>query len=282
MRLSISPCPNDTFIFEKMVGEIQAQNGTVDFLDIAELNELAATDSGPDVIKVSCASAPRYLDRYRLLRCGGAFADAVGPLVLKRPDASSEVERVLLPGWRTTAHILWRKWAQENNHNGFPEEFLRFDQIPHRVSQDSSAWGVVIHETRFTFQSFGLEELVDLGKSWDEATRTPVPLGCVLVRRDRGEAFARSVARSIVTGLREAFARPDRVTPFIASHATEMSPDIQLQHIETYVTDRSIDCGQAGLDGLALLWEWAGRIAPWELAPSVLHQALTEAIPGTE
>jgi len=112
-RLAISPCPNDTFLFEGLVEQVRAEGGSVQFLDIAELNALASLEDPPDVIKISCASAPLFLPRFRLLRCGGAFADAVGPLVLRHPQGTGQ--GVVLPGWRTTAHILWVSCSTASN-----------------------------------------------------------------------------------------------------------------------------------------------------------------------
>lgn len=284
MRLAISPCPNDTFIFESLIRSSFQMEDQVRFLDIAELNQLADSPEAPEVIKVSCASVPQFLERYFLLRCGGAFAQAVGPLVLRKPTSPSAriPERVILPGWRTTAHILFRKWLSDSDLSLPKEEFLRFDQIPLQVANDPSSWGVVIHESRFTYQEHGLQPVVDLGQFWDRSTSTPVPLGCVLVRRDRGRDFASGIAARIVRGLREAFDRSEPLTPFVSAHATEMSPEVQRMHIRTYVTDRSIDCGPDGLDALERLWMAAEAISPWSISASDRKQALREAIDGRE
>lgn len=276
IRLAISPCPNDTFLFEGLVGQVLSSGGSVDFLDIAELNALAASDDPPDVIKVSCASVPRFLPRFRLLRCGGAFADAVGPLVLRKP--SPEGEGVLLPGWRTSAHILYRKWLQATGQPVPHEAFDRFDRIPAAVAAGRTRHGVVIHESRFTYRDLGLEEVVDLGRFWDTETATPVPLGCVLVRVDRDIAFAREVARSLVEWGRSAFERTEFVTPFVSLHAAEMDLDVQRLHIRTYATPRSLDCGEDGLRALDSLWDCAESIQPWEVDRTVRQAALRDAV----
>jgi 1,4-dihydroxy-6-naphthoate synthase len=279
-RLAISPCPNDTFLFEGLVENLREGGGSVQFLDIAELNALSASDDPPDVIKVSCASVPLFLPRFRILRCGGAFADAVGPLVLSRPQPSGE--GVLLPGWRTSAHILWRLWCESTGLELPREEFDRFDRIPSAVAQGKFRHGVVIHESRFTYQDLGLQEVVDLGKFWDEITRTPVPLGCLVVRADRGEAFAHEVARSISSWAQTAMDRADPVTPFVSSLASEMAPEVQRLHIQTYATRRSIDCGAEGLAAMSRLWEIAEGISPWAVGRLERERALEQAVAGME
>ncbi len=279
IRLAISPCPNDTFLFEGLVGDLLAQGGSVQFLDIAELNALHSLGNPPDVIKISCASAPLFLDRYRLLRCGGAFADAVGPLVLQHPQKLGA--GVVLPGWRTSAHILWRFWRDEMNLGTMEEEFHRFDQIPPLVATGRFLRGVVIHESRFTFGEMGLVAEADLGAFWEQRTRCPVPLGCLVVRKDRGEAFARDIAQRIVESAQQALDRQDPVTPFIASHASEMSPEVQRRHIQTYVTKRSVDCGVEGLQSLEQLWTLAEtKIAPWSLDSQARRSAIDNAVSG--
>jgi 1,4-dihydroxy-6-naphthoate synthase len=279
-RLAISPCPNDTFLFEGLVRSLREGGGTVEFLDIAELNALAGSDDPPDVVKVSCASAPLFLPRYRILRCGGAFSDAVGPLVLTLPRPRGE--GVLLPGWRTSAHILWRLWCERNGMAVPSEEFERFDRIPSAVAEGRFRRGVVIHESRFTYRDLGLEEEVDLGRFWDEETHTPVPLGCLVVRSDKGLAFAREVARSISSWATSAMERSDPVTPFVSSLATEMEPQVQRLHIRTYATRRSIDCGREGLDAMGRLWEIAEGIAPWKTGRDERLEALDKAVSGIE
>ena len=279
-RLAISPCPNDTFLFEGLVEKLGVGGGSVRYLDIAELNALSASDDPPDVIKVSCASVPLFLPRVRILRCGGAFADAGGPLVLSLPDPVGE--GAVLPGWRTSAHILWRLWCERTGLEVPREEFERFDGIPAAVASGRFRRGVVIHESRFTYRDLGLVEEVDLGGFWEEETRTPVPLGCLVVRADRGEAFAREVARSIVAWAGQAMERTEPVTPFVSSLASEMEPSVQRLHIRTYATRRSIDCGEEGLEAMGKLWEIAEGISPWPVGSSERGKALKDAVGGLD
>lgn len=283
IRLAISPCPNDTFLFEGLVDKLAREGGSVRFLDIAELNALHGHPDPPDVIKISCASAPLFLDRFRLLRCGGAFADAVGPLVLRDPRRPVDAgpSTVALPGWRTSAHILWRLWRDDQGIGEPDEQFLRFDTIPQAVAEGRFSRGVVIHESRFTYRELGLEAEVDLGAYWDRRVHCPVPLGCLVVRRDRGESFATEIARQIVGHAVEAFARENPVTDFISRHAAEMAPAVQLQHIKTYATDRSVDCGPQGIEALRILWDLAeSSITPWPIDQASRIRALDEAVCG--
>ncbi len=260
MKIAISPCPNDTFIYESLVHEDARDGGTLEFLDIAELNALAERDDGPDLLKVSCAAAPRFLRRYRILPAGGAFSDAIGPLVLHAPARPLHIDSssiVGLPGFGTSAHILWRTWLSHSGMSVPRETFLRFDLLPGAVARGELDAAVVIHESRFTFQEAGLAEVVDLGRFWDETHHLPVPLGCLLARRSLGDAFALGALERVRRSLDDARARPEPSTPWIRSHAQELDAEVIRKHIEAYVTPRSRDCGEDGLRAMETLWDLA-------------------------
>jgi len=260
LRIAISPCPNDTFIYEALVREDERNGGSVEFLDIAELNAFANRPDGPDLLKVSCAAAPRFLDHYRILPAGGAFSDAIGPLVVrsgKREHLLVPDAQVGLPGYGTSAHILWRAWLAAKGLEVPRELFLRFDLLPGAVASEEIDAAVVIHESRFTFLEAGLAEIDDLGRFWDRTWSLPVPLGCLLVRRSLGEDFAREALVRVRNSLDEAWRRPDATTPWIRSHAQEMDPEVLHRHISAYVTARSRDCGAEGLQAMETLWNLA-------------------------
>lgn len=282
MNLAISPCPNDTFLYEAFVQRLESEGGTTTFLDIAELNALASQPNSPDLIKISCAAAPRFLDRYRLLPVGGAFSQAVGPLVVRsatKPGALPGPDSVVgIPGQGTSGHILWRHWLRSMGLPVPQERFLRFDLLPSACARGELDFAVVIHESRFTFREAGLSEVQDLGNHWDSAHHLPVPLGCLVCRRDRGDAFAQDATERIRESLRAAWSRPEPTTPWIGKFAQEMSPEVQRQHIATYVTPRSLDCGMEGLAAMDLLW----RLSETELGPSgvssiLMRESLEEA-----
>lgn len=281
MRLAISPCPNDTFLFEEFVsalpGAFPGEPHQVDYLDIAALNDLAVHGDA-DVVKVSCAAASALLDRYRLLPCGGAFGFGCGPLLLATPKR--DARQVLLPGRATTAHVLFRYALSRGELHEFPtppaERFLRFDAIVPELAAAGRGYGVVIHETRFTYASSGLVQVADLGEIWQRLAGVPIPLGCVLVHRARGPEFALEVARGLRESLRNARRRSEPISPYVAGHAFEMEPDIQRRHIATYVTGFSLDCGEEGLDALRALWRQSIEGFP-ALPEPVLEAALEEA-----
>ncbi|GAF07759.1 menaquinone via futalosine step 4 [Paenibacillus pini JCM 16418] len=62
-----------------------------------------------------------------------------------------------MPSERSTAYMLFRLWAAQNVPAGIGEiVVMPFDQIMPAVRDGSIDAGLVIHEARFTYPSYGL------------------------------------------------------------------------------------------------------------------------------
>lgn len=97
----------------------------------------------------------------------------------------------------------------------------------------------------------------------------PLPLGAIAVRRNLPAATARAMQQAIADSLRYARAHPDASAAFVRLHAQEMSETVTRAHIETFVTDYSLDLGESGRSAVRLLAEraaaLAGRTVPHDL-----------------
>lgn len=239
VSLGISPCPNDTFVFSAWVhGQVDGPPVEVTFADIDVCNRLAV-ERALDVVKVSFAALPELLDDYALLPCGGALGHGVGPLVLARSaEVSLPGARVAVPGLRTTAYLLLRLW-----HPGLEVVVMPFEQIMPAVRDGLVDAGLVIHESRFTYPSYGLVSLQDLGAWWEAETSLPIPLGAIVARRSLGLAGLTATVRASVE---HAWASPGASAAFVAEHAQEMDPGVCQQHIELYVNEFTRDLGEPG------------------------------------
>jgi len=257
LSLGISPCPNDTFVFSAWVhGQVDGPAVDVTFADIDVCNRLAV-DRALDVVKVSFAALPELLDDYALLPCGGALGHGVGPLVLARtPDLSLDGARVAVPGLRTTAYLLLRLW-----HPGLDVVVMPFEQIMPAVRDGRVDAGLVIHESRFTYPSYGLVCLQDLGEWWEAETGLPIPLGAIVARRGLDVA---SLAATVRASVEHAWADPSASAGFVAEHSQEMDPDVCRQHIDLYVNAFTRDLGE---DGYAAVEALLGRAAEAGLVP---------------
>jgi 1,4-dihydroxy-6-naphthoate synthase len=247
--LGISPCPNDTFAFSALVhGQIpDAPRVDVQFADIDVLNGRAAAVE-LDVVKVSYAAVPDLLDRYALLPSGGALGRGCGPLVVTADRESLAGARVAIPGRRTTAYLLFQLWAEEQGVASIT--VLPFDKILPAVAEGVVDAGLIIHESRFTYPSFGLTALVDLGDWWESQTGLAIPLGAILARRtldtDR-------LARAVRASVEAAWADPSASRQYVLEHAQEMDEAVVDAHIELYVNHYTADLGgdgYAAIEGL--------------------------------
>jgi 1,4-dihydroxy-6-naphthoate synthase len=247
--LGISPCPNDTFIFHALVHGVVSGAPEVDvrYADIDVLNTMAANRE-LDVVKVSYGALPWLLDHYVLLSSGGALGRGCGPLLLtadEREPQSLAGARVVVPGERTTAHLLLRLWARETVKLG-EIDVLPFEQIMPAVRDGRYDAGLVIHESRFTYPSYGLHQVVDLGQWWEETTGLPIPLGAILARRSLGPDAIAPIDDAIRRSVEQAWADPAATRDYVMAHAQEMDPAVADAHIALYVNEFSRDLGDEG------------------------------------
>ncbi|WP_250289571.1 1,4-dihydroxy-6-naphthoate synthase [Frankia sp. CiP1_Cm_nod1] len=262
LSLAISPCPNDTFAFHALTHGLVGDGTpvTVTFADIDVLNSRAA-DALDDVVKVSYAALPWLLGSYQLLSAGSALGRGCGPLVLTAGQAGLRGARVAIPGMRTTAYLLFRLWAQGRGVSEI--DVLSFEKIMPAVRDGRYDAGLVIHESRFTYPSFGLTAIADLGDWWESETGLPIPLGAVLGRRHLDGAALSAVVRASVAA---AFADPEASRSYVLDHAQEMDPDVADAHIGLYVNDYTL---QLGDEGYAAAEALLGRATAAGLVPAL-------------
>lgn len=243
MKIAFSPCPNDTFVFHAWVHGLVdgAPPVEVTYADV-DVTNTAAERGEFDAVKVSYAALPWLLDGYALLPSGGALGRGCGPLVLTRGDLSTVDGRtVAVPSERSTAYLLFRLWAAGRRPARI--DVVPFAQIMPAVRDGRYDAGLVIHEARFTYPSYGLIALADLGEWWERDAGLPIPLGAILARRGLDAAALAGVVRDSVE---YAWAHPSASAGYVAAHADEMSPDVQRQHIDLYVNDFTRDLGDEG------------------------------------
>lgn len=254
ITVAISPCPNDTFIFHGLAsGRLSLENRVFSFVfeDVETLNR-AALSGQYDVTKLSFHAFLLVRDRYRLLRAGAALGYGCGPiLVSKRPITPDELDQlhILVPGALTTAHLLLRLYRPSITN----KQFVRYDEIIPMLLEGKADAGVIIHEDRFVFEAMGLRQVVDLGAFWEEKTHTPIPLGCIAVRRDLAPLIAADLDSLIRRSIEMAQNDIDHALPFIRTHAQQMDAEVLEKHITTFVNDQSLDLGVAGEQAVAAL-----------------------------
>ncbi len=247
LTLGFSPCPNDTFMFYPLV------HGLVDTAgftyrerleDVETLNRMALKGE-LDISKVSCHALGHIRDQYVLLRSGSALGRGCGPLLVandKVDPTGLRGKTIAVPGRYTTAMLLLRLFDPAlDNFIVMP-----FNEIMDAVLSGNVDAGVIIHESRFTYQGFGLHKLLDLGEWWEAETGLPIPLGGIVARRSLGMETISAVERTLQTGVEYARNHPDQAAGFIREHAQEMSPEVCASHIALYVNEFSVELGREG------------------------------------
>lgn len=259
LTLAYSPCPNDTYIFAALTnGRLPgAPEVRVQLEDVENLNNSAAK-ADYELTKVSYGAIPELMRDYRILRAGGALGHKCGPLLVARPGSGRtlhdfEDRIVAIPGERTTAFMLLRL-AMRNRPQSVA---LRFDNVIDAVRDGTADAGLIIHESRFTYQSAGLECIADLGEWWEEQTKMPIPLGAILIRDDLDDDCAREVDDAIRASVEYARVHDAEVMAYVREHATEMQDQVMRSHIDLYVNDFSLDVGDAGIAAVRELFRRA-------------------------
>lgn len=243
LQLGYSFCPNDTFIFHALhAGFIAAPLPVREVLeDVQTLNEWALAGRLP-ITKISYRAYFEVMDQYVALRAGGALGRGVGPLIVTRHDMPDLNGRVVAsPGALTTAELLLRMVFP-----GVQVRRMRYDKVMPAVQRGEVDAGLIIHESRFTFQHYGLSKLLDLGAWWEAETSLPLPLGAILVRRDLSAQWQTELNTAVRQSLQYAYAHPEASRAYIRQHALEMSDEVMQAHIDLYVNEFSVDVGAEG------------------------------------
>lgn len=254
LTLGFSPCPNDTFMFYPLVHGLIDTGGIVyreRLEDVETLNQLARK-SELDVSKVSYHALGHIRDQYALLRSGSALGRGCGPLLVARETINPAdlcCRTIAVPGLHTTALLLLRLFDPTlDNFIVMP-----FNEIMDAVLNGKVDAGLIIHESRFTYGSFGLHKLLDLGEWWEGETGLPIPLGGIVARRSLGAETIAAVERALRSGVEYARTHPDEAAGYIGEHAQEMSPEVCAAHIGLYVNDFSTDLGDEGVRAISCL-----------------------------
>ncbi|HPF00775.1 MAG TPA: 1,4-dihydroxy-6-naphthoate synthase [Bacteroidales bacterium] len=254
LSLAISPCPNDTLMFDALVNS-KIASGEISFNteyhDIEQLNNGLMSGKW-EVAKMSAAAFPLVMKDYVMLQTGMAMGFGNGPLIVAKNaeiDLNSFKDTMLIPGIHTTANLLLTKFFSNITNKN---EVLFSDILP-LLEAGKAAAGLIIHESRFTYPQYGLHKIADMGELWFHQTKIPLPLGVIVARRSLGFELIRKLEmllqESVIYGLQH---RDDAMS-YIRSHAQETDDDVINHHIDLYVNQFSSEPGQDGLQAVLTL-----------------------------
>ena len=185
LRVGLSPCPNDTFIFHALLeGFVELEDFHLEpvFEDVETLNVMARNGE-LEITKISFHAYGHLRDTYKLLQAGAALGRGCGPLIVVREgdeERDLSTAKIAIPGKLTSANLLLRLFAPRVPAGSLIE--MTFDRIMDAVKTGEVDAGLIIHESRFTYGELGLRKLADLGDWWEETHGYPIPLGGIIAR----------------------------------------------------------------------------------------------------
>ena len=261
LTLGFSPCPNDTFIFDAMVhGRIDTEGLEFDYClaDVEELNR-RAFEGTIDITKMSYHAYAYVADNYLILDSGSALGRKNGPLLISRrlmEPGAIEDSVIAIPGRYTTANLLFSiAWPKAKN-----KKEVLFSEIENTLLNDEADAGLIIHETRFTYQKKGLRKIADMGEYWENRTGKPIPLGAIVINRSVPEEIAFAVNRIIRRSIEYAWQDSIASFDFVVSNAREMDKNVMNSHIKLYVNEFTLQLGHEGRSAIETLFNIAEEV----------------------
>jgi 1,4-dihydroxy-6-naphthoate synthase len=235
VSVGYSPCPNDTFLFYALVhGQVDTEGCRFEpvLADVEALNRWALEGRLP-MTKASFGVPGQVRERYWCLRSGTAVGWGCASLVVARGPCTIEElsgQRVAAPGLHTTANLLLLERAGPE----VKRVPMAFHEIMPAVARGDVEAGVI------------LVAVEDLGAWWEGRTGLPVPLGCILLRREAPAGDPAALQRVLRRSVQYALAHPEEPMDYVRAHAQELDEAVIRQHIALYMNAFSVDLGDMG------------------------------------
>ncbi len=297
LTLAHSPDPDDVFMWWPITGKIDPRQkdeegfgvvveppvldtGRYAFRamaeDIAVLNRRAIARGDLDITAVSMFTWAHVAGHYQLTACGSSMGEGYGPkVVAKRGGAAATARSIAVPGLKTTAYLLWRLWCESRGESVAELHTLEmsFDRILEAVASGTADRGLLIHQSQLTYAQLGLEQVVDLGQWWGEATGLPLPLGGNAVRRDLdarvGPGAIGEVVALLNASIRYSLDHREESIRYCMKFAPEINRQQAERYIDMYVSPLTVDMGQRGELALARLLTEGARLGLCPAVPSL-------------
>jgi 1,4-dihydroxy-6-naphthoate synthase len=270
MRISVahSPDSDDAFMFYGLAsGAVETHGIEVEHViaDIETLNR-AAFDGRYEVTAVSFHAYAHVTDKYLLLSHGASMGDNYGPVVVARADGPRTLDEVTVavPGLLTTAFLALKMYAPAVEVKVVP-----FDEIQPGVRDGKFDAGLLIHEGQLTYESEGLQKIVDLGEWWAEKTGgLPLPLGGNVIRRDLGNENVAKISRMLHDSIAYALNNREPALEYALTYGRGMDRQKADRFVGMYVNQLTLDYGERGRKAVQRLMDEAyeKRLIPSRVA----------------
>lgn len=256
LKVGHSPDPDDAFMFYGLAsGKVKLEGITIDHMleDIQSLNVRAMAGELP-VTAISAHAYPYVADKYWIMRTGASMGEGYGPIIVSKKYTTMEElkgKKIAQPGKLTTANLLLQIYFPELERVEIP-----FDKIIDAVLAGEVDAGLLIHEGQITWADYGLNKLADFGTIWEQETGgLPLPLGLDVVRKDLGEAMAHQLSIGLRDSIAYGYNHQDESIPYALEWGRGISYELGAKFVKMYVSDVTIDMGEAGKRALELLFK---------------------------
>tara|TARA_A100001037_G_scaffold17662_1_gene15301 strand:- start:3769 stop:4599 length:831 start_codon:yes stop_codon:yes gene_type:complete len=246
-----SPDPDDAFMFHALTTGLIETPGYIFehvLLDIETLND-KAMNSEYEVSAVSIHAYPDIADKYTLMNCGASMGEGYGPMLVTSKDMTLEEacrKPIAIPGDKTSAHL-----ALKLSCGNVETVVVPFDEIMPRIISGEFSSGVIIHEGQLTWESHGMNLLLDLGIWWNELTGgLPLPLGGNVVRNDLGNDLCNKITEWVKQSIIIAIENPDQALEFARQWGRGIDKDTNSKFVQMYVNERTIDYRESGRESI--------------------------------
>lgn len=260
LRLNISTCPNDTFMFYALIhGKIDTKGYKFDVSleDIDMLNKHVSEDSDCDISKISYAHYPNITESYKLLRSGSAMGSGNGPLLVSKhkiyPDEIPSLT-IAIPGENTSANFLLNFVSPSIKQ----KKVYLFSDVSEAILTGEVDAGVLIHEERFSYPSKGLKLVLDLGEYWQQKSGSLIPLGAIVINSKLETGIQSDINYLVAESIRYAYKNPGESQRFIREHARELSDEVIEKHIKMFVNEYSLDITEYGISSVLKFFKSSG------------------------
>ncbi len=132
-----------------------------------------------------------------------------------------------------------------SGHPDYVREMI-YDKIMQAIVNDEVDAGLIIHESRFTYEKFGLQKIIDLGEWWEEETHLPIPLGGIIMKKEYTTDIKKRTEDLIRRSIQYSYAHKDEAKTYIKEYAQELEDDVIDAHIQMFVNSFSLDLGETG------------------------------------
>jgi 1,4-dihydroxy-6-naphthoate synthase len=275
LRLGHSPDPDDAFMFYALAQDpplIETDGYRFQHVlqDIQTLNQRARRGE-LETTAISMHAYPYVADKYALMSCGSSMGDGYGPMIVAKQKMTIEQLRgkhIAIPGELTTAFLTMQlclagsgvrvpgsgqnkspssaEPGTRNPEPAFTYDVVMFDEIPAAVARGEFDAGLLIHEGQLTFQTLGLQLIVDLGVWFQERTGLPLPLGGNVIRRDLGREAMKRITRVLRDSIQYSLDHRQEAVKYALQFGRDLDHALADQFVGMYVNHWTIDYGDRG------------------------------------